>query len=90
MGASIRELGYNIKESKERLILEADNSSVNISTNKTAKTGKELQEKKNNCMDISSNKLTKSHIQEDLDMTTKGKPQESNWISSYIGTKQHH
>ena len=53
--------GY-IKQSKERLITEASNSTENIGTKrKTTKTRKQDWEEKN-CIDISSDKLAKSYM----------------------------
>ena len=46
-----------IKKSKERLITAASNSTNNVRTNRT--TAKTRNGKKNNCTDISSDKLAK-------------------------------
>ena len=59
--ALIRGLENYIKKSKERLIVEASNSSKIIRTKRTTTKLGNRNEKKNNCMDISSDKLTKSH-----------------------------
>ena len=49
-----------VKKSEETLITTASNNSDNIRTNKTIITRKQKWKEKNNCMDISSEKLGKS------------------------------
>ena len=73
VNASIRRFEDFIETSKERLITAISNTSDNIRTNRTTKL-RNRNGKKNNCMDISSNKLAKSGI-EDVDIVTEGKPQ---------------
>ena len=73
------------KKSKERLIRM---SIGNLKPDrKTTKQGNR-NGKKNNNMDISSNK--RNFTRENLDMATKGKSQERNILSSNSSTKQRH
>ena len=59
--ASIREIEDNIKKSKEGLITATKNRTDNIKINRTITTRRQKWEG-NDRMDISSDKLTKSHM----------------------------
>ena len=89
--ATIQRLKEYTKISKERLISVADNNSsnrINIKINRktTTKISRKQNRKKNNCMDTSSNKLSKLHMKW-LGHIYAEETAKRNWICINCSTK---
>ena len=80
---SLQGLEKCMKKSWERLIIAANNRTENIWTKKTTQNKKQkLEEKQLN------EYFDRNVTRKDLDVTTKVKPSERNWVSSNSNTKQ--